>query len=584
MNRNCLFSKAVALLLCAVLLIGYLPSIALPAAAATPDWEGEPDVVETTTEEPTTPPEGAQDNPIFLPKLSNTVTVPAGKTVYYYGNFSGMMMTVTGTGNYIYNGEPAEIDGVAIPVNSNNPRMPIVVAIQNTGDADAEYTISFAYPSGHQQNPEIIGTDRDYTASIEANNEQGYNFKYTAEKTGTLMVYVSVPETATGYGFTVSNLTTGVSGDQQWSDSSPVNPYSLDVTAGDVIVINVCTYDPNSWDYPAGEVTVKLEYKPEEIVPSAELSALEVSFDAEVKLWAYFIINDDLLNDDSAYMIASKDGAFGIVEKKIMMSELKAQGSTPYGDYLVEVGLASGEMTSAVTYSFYNGADELLYVKDYSDGSVGESVSRSAIDYAEAIFQRGSDRQKNIVKALMVYGGYAQKFFNVKTDNLAFDVLTKYGYEIPSLEDITSDSISLEMTTSGDLGVTITAQEGNFDSAIFHRIYFTLPSGCSIDNVTAVIHKINAAGQTYEEPVTEFGYDPYYNEYYVDITSIASALLDYTYSVVLTDSVSGNAFTVNTSVMVWAKRVMAVSSNPNQINLAKAAYYYNQAANAFFGL
>ena len=56
MNRNCLLNKILAMLLCAVLLIGYLPVSALPAAAATDDkWESEKDVLETTTEAPTEP-------------------------------------------------------------------------------------------------------------------------------------------------------------------------------------------------------------------------------------------------------------------------------------------------------------------------------------------------------------------------------------------------------------------------------------------------------------------------------------------------------------------------------------------------
>lgn len=467
MNRNCLFSKAVALLLCAVLLIGYLPSIALPAAAATNDeWEGEPDVVETTTG-----PEGAQDNPIVLTDLENSleiaanttvyyscsskfngtnmtvtgttgyevligevaeedtegtftyanvtadrdnpfvfaihnatdaavtyqvnfafptgssanaevigadwdytatikegneegyyytytatmdgilqvivsnetgwqynitnnttsandthtsedgaaytyesavtagdeisiivntydsanpytapagtvnvrvqykpgteanpilltdlvnnVNVPAGETVYYHGNFSGMMMTVGGTGNYIYGGENKEIDGTAIAVDSGSFwSKDIVVAIENTGDAAADYTINFEYPLGHQQNPEEIGPGLEYTASLEEGNEVGYYFNYTAEKDGTLLVHVSVAETVPGYGFTVNNVTAGSYGDQQWSDSSPVNPYSLEVTTGDLIEIIVCTNDPSDYSYPAGDVTVRVEYKP----------------------------------------------------------------------------------------------------------------------------------------------------------------------------------------------------------------------------------------------------------------------------------------------------------------------------------
>lgn len=488
MNRNCLFSKAVALLLCAVLLIGFLPSIALPAAAATPDWEGEPDVVE-----PTEPPEGSEANPIYLPELVNNVNVPAGKTVYYQGHFSGMMMTVTGSGNYIYDGTPAEIDGEAIPVNSNNPRMPIIVAIQNTGDADADYTISFAYPSGHQQNPEIIGTDRDYTASIEANNEQGYNFKYTAEKTGTLMVYVSVPETATGYGFAISNLTTGFTGDKQWSDSSPVNPYSLDVTADDEIVINVCTYDPNSWDYPAGNVTVRLEYEPEGPIVDENLTFLSKGLSYQEYIGLQFLLRKSVYDSyDSLYVETVQATPDGDVTEVLP--------AIPYGSsyYIFDKQILSWSMTERVTVTIHAEKDGV----QYQSVPVTYSVKELAMNAIAANYTANRLTTCRVLVDMLNYGAAVQEAFNHNATNLPNADLGSYS-ELGTSE---TPTFSATNSITGTGAVEVRRVSLSFQSRVELQMLFnaTDVDGCEIrytvDGVTNTIDasEFHALGSSYK--------------------------------------------------------------------------------------
>ena len=78
-------------------------------------------------------------------------------------------------------------------------------------------------------------------------------------------------------------------------------------------------------------------------------------------------------------------------------------------------------------------------------------------------------------------------------------------------------------------------------------------------------------------------YDSVYDEYYVDIPDIAAAHLDHLYTITVTNLTTGETYEVSTSVLVWAKTVIARAYNVNQMNLAKAVYYYNQAANVFFG-
>lgn len=778
MNRNCLFNKAVALLLCAVLLIGYLPSIALPAAAATNDeWEGEPDVVETTTG-----PEGAQDNPIYLGDLENSVTVESGATVYYYGNFNGTTMTVTGTTGYnVIVGEEVsnDTDGTfTMSVVTNGPRDPFVFAIQNTTDAAVVYAVNFAYPEGSSMNPEIIGTDWDYTATLAAGNEEGYFYKYTATKAGILQVIVSseggwqynvtnnatsaqggadstdgakthtyemkvsvdneiiinvntfdpanwwntpagsvtvrvqykpgtepnpilltdlsntvtvpagqtvyyhgnfsgmlmtvsgegsyiyngetteidgvaipvdsgsfwgrdivvaivndgetdaqytinfvyplgskdnpatavlgdnsatVAEGTDGYFFiytaektgtlvmtmpsgnwqyTVNNLTTGVIGDLQDSSLDPVlNPYELKVTAGDEIQILVNTFNPEDvWTAPAGSVSFNLAYK-----AFARLATSDLSLDADIKLVTNFEIDSTLLNDEGAHFVVSKNGGLGVKERTIYMSDLIAQGANASGYYRIETDLAAAELTCEVTYTAYDGEGNVVLIKKGKNGTPSESLVYSGVEYAETVLKGTNEAKKAIIKAALVYGGYAQRYFSINTDNLAYDLLTKYGYEIPTLEDITLDTVNDNVVVStGDLAVAKSLVPG-LDSAIYLKVFFALKETSSIENITAVITKKGPDGLTYTETVTEFEYNESNGRYSVVLTDIPAALLDYEYKITFTDSVTGETGQIDASVLCWVRVALRGNNADNQM-IAKAMYYYNQAANEFFGL
>jgi len=225
---------------------------------------------------------GTESNPVFLGQMENTViaegTPFTGNTTWYQGYFSGTVMTITGAGAYnvTYNGETiAAVDGVvSTAVTSANPRMPVVFAIDTVG----EYTINFAYPLGNMSNPAelVIGEN---TASIEAGNSQGYFYTWTAAADGTLTI--TMPSDM-GWTYAISNLTTSVSGDIQWSDSDPVaNPAEIEVAAGDELQIIVNTYDPaDMWNNPAGDLVITAAFAenvPTLVVTSQPESAIIVA-------------------------------------------------------------------------------------------------------------------------------------------------------------------------------------------------------------------------------------------------------------------------------------------------------------------
>ena len=197
---------------------------------------------------------GSVENPIDLTAdllyendFSATVTIPAGETYNFVAyRVGGMLMSVNG--------------GDKVLCSTMGMMAPYAWTITNDGNADAEYVIEVSYPVGSQMNPEELA-DGTNVLLIEAGNEQGHYYTWTAPARGTLTIDIGAE---TGWTYTINNLTTGIYGDQQWSDSEPVvNTAVIEVSEGDELEIIVNTYDPaDMWNNPAGEIALNTTFEP----------------------------------------------------------------------------------------------------------------------------------------------------------------------------------------------------------------------------------------------------------------------------------------------------------------------------------
>ena len=208
------------------------------------------------TTEPEEPVLGSAENPILIYNMGASIEATAGQTVYCQSFVGGMIMNITGEGDFkvVYNGTEyvSENGTLSTTAINGSMMMPVSFTLVN-GDADATYTVSFAAPIGSMDNPDTLVMDYNY-ADIAAGS-QGYYYTWTAEEAGILTI--SMPEDM-GWTYTINNLTAGTYGDNQWSDSYPVvNPATVEVAAGDQLQIIVNTYDPaDMWNNPAAELAI----------------------------------------------------------------------------------------------------------------------------------------------------------------------------------------------------------------------------------------------------------------------------------------------------------------------------------------
>ncbi len=204
-------------------------------------------------------PDGTKEHPYpIVEDKENKAELKAGQTLYYYGRLSELIMTIENAadatvelGGEKYTADENGVITVVFP--EADPREPAVFSITST--KDAAYVMNFAYPVGHMMNPETITGSGSYTAAIEKDDEDGYFYTFTAPAKGTLDIEIS-GET---WSYVINNETTGKYGEWKNSkDNADASHATVEVAAGDVISVNVSTYDPAA--YPAGEVTLSVTY------------------------------------------------------------------------------------------------------------------------------------------------------------------------------------------------------------------------------------------------------------------------------------------------------------------------------------
>lgn len=212
---------------------------------------------------------GSEMNPYFgfAPEFT-TEEIPADTAVWYNVPGAGeMILTINSADAYvIYNGTTySPVDGVVSlqfdPVMGG--RMPVAFQIGNSSDEAATFDVLLEYPVGHMMNPEVVTDISELDASLAEGNTSGYYYTWTATQDGTV-------------NFEITGVTEGVEADVMvfngttyeyltLSSDGVDGVLSMDVTAGDVLTIQICALPDQNWNYPAADITVSGAYEGAEI-------------------------------------------------------------------------------------------------------------------------------------------------------------------------------------------------------------------------------------------------------------------------------------------------------------------------------
>lgn len=218
------------------------------------------------------------------------------------------------------------------------------------------------------------------------------------------------------------------------------------------------------------------------------------------------------------------------------------------GKYVYTIGLAAAQMT------------EEVQVKVLLDGAVAECKTYTVRQYADVILAGDySEETKNLVRAMLVYGGKAQNYFSHNTVSYADVGIELEAADVPTVVD--------PMTVSGSVdGLTYYGASMLFTSKNVVRYYFVLSEGANIGDYTFT------AGNKTLTPAQKNGM------YYVDVAEINPQDLDESIEVVVTYGTQN--LTVGYSPMNYIVRMYGKGSDELKA-LLQAMYTYHLAAEAY---
>ena len=233
-----------------------------------------------------------------------------------------------------------------------------------------------------------------------------------------------------------------------------------------------------------------------------------------------------------------------------------------------------------VTFAVFIELNPTLLTADiqfYFRSTVGDNISFSKVyhktikEYCEYFIQNGTEKQVDLVKALLNYGGYSQVFFNVNTKNLANDGL--YQTNDPIDDVVVSDENIISQTSAS--GITFKAIQLYLETTPTLRFYFTIDGAYTIDNYAFKLTTNKDFELTPE-------YDEESGRYYVDAENIPAKLIGKTFTISVENTIDNTVYTIESSINCFIKMALA---NPNttteKANMLKALYVYGVCADAF---
>lgn len=186
----------------------------------------------------------------------DTVDIGLGEQVnYHIYKVGGTTMSIKSKDAYVvYNKKtytPNSSGYIYISMPSEDPTIPVILSIGNSGVELQRFDVNFYYPAGSRENPHDYTLGETVTTDIKANNDQGIFYSYKASAAGTLTIeFVDLPEGA-AYGITVT--TQGTIPVQQSVVSTEGTSVSIQVAANEKVEIIISTLPVNG-RYPKASI------------------------------------------------------------------------------------------------------------------------------------------------------------------------------------------------------------------------------------------------------------------------------------------------------------------------------------------
>ena len=211
---------------------------------------------------------GSKDQPYLEHPSENmtvtTVSIPAGRSLFYnIYRVGGMVLTINNSNAYVvYDGTRYNANGgsVSFQVGSALASDAISFEIGNSGSSATSFTLQFSNTTGSYMNPVSVSriTDKN-KVSLAEGADAGYYYKYYAEKSGKLRLYMTA--SVESMMFATNNRNSAQRSTEEDAQTDAQGTYiEIEVQQGDEILINVAAKPNRRGKYPATEITWNGKY------------------------------------------------------------------------------------------------------------------------------------------------------------------------------------------------------------------------------------------------------------------------------------------------------------------------------------
>ena len=318
------------------------------------------------------------------------------------------------------------------------------------------------------------------------------------------------------------------------------------------------TVTNNQFELSDADVTVIVEF---EKLTGGYISGANLSLCGEIGV-NLFIRPFPELGDDAYVMVKGPNDAQPrkvILDDSIYRSDKQA--------YLVSAPVYAAQMGEIVEFTLYNSTGEPQKLWNTAQNESYDTFTYSVKDYIDKAKEQKDDDGLPTDLAVLAqkmenYGAWSTTYMK-KTGKVDADtVLIAPTVEIADVTEKTVEDKQLKNNST----VTGLSASLCLDSQTAIRLYY---SGDKIEGITA--------SRDGNEVSLNTGYSPEKGKYFVEIPDVAAQYLDDDYEVTF-----GNEGSVTVSGLSYVYLALIYSNDTDLLNVVKAIYEYNRAAEIFF--
>lgn len=212
--------------------------------------------------------EGTEENPIaILPDATEfEANVKAeGKVYFEIPKVTNLELKIEDENAYVIYDETtykAENGVVKVVISAPDTYTPAKFIIGNSGKEDKTFKATLSGVAGTMMNPHLLSIGA-FTTNVEAGNEQGVYYTYTATESGTLTLKCVSSKDDVKYDITLYNLNTYANHTLS-ADANEDGSVSIIVNGNDVVQITIAALPNENNEYPAGEFGIEASFVPGE--------------------------------------------------------------------------------------------------------------------------------------------------------------------------------------------------------------------------------------------------------------------------------------------------------------------------------